>query len=96
MSRLTGLSKPKLGLASAGLLMTPEEFDAVTNYDERYSYELIDGVLVVTPIPAEAESDPNEELGVMLRNFQSNHPLGKAIDLTLSERYVRVGNNRRR
>jgi len=35
MSRLTNLPKPKLGLASAGTLMTPEEFDAVTDYDER-------------------------------------------------------------
>jgi hypothetical protein len=37
MSRLPRLRKPKLGLASAGTLMTPEEFDAVTDYDERYS-----------------------------------------------------------
>ena len=56
--------------------MTPEEFDAVTAYDERYAYELINGVLVVTPIPSEAESDPNEELGVMLRTHQANHPRG--------------------
>ena len=87
---------PKLGLASAGMLMTSEEFDAVTDYDERYAYELIQGVLVVTPIPSEAESDPNEELGVWLRNHQSNHPQGSMIDLTLAERYVRTLQNRRR
>ena len=78
------------------MLMTPEEFDAVTDYDERFVYELVQGVLVVTPIPSEAESDPNEELGVWLRNHQSNHPQGAAIDLTLAERYVRLPNHRRR
>ena len=90
------LRKPTLGARSAGTLMTPEEFDAVTEYDERYSYELIEGVLVVSPIPSEAESDPNEELGVMLRNYRANHPRGSVIDLTLSERYVRTLNSRRR
>ena len=68
MSRLSTPRKHKLSLASAGMLMTPEEFDAVTECDERYAYELVSGVLVVTPIPSEAESDPNEELGVMFMN----------------------------
>ncbi|MGO9467146.1 MAG: hypothetical protein ACLQVF_23635 [Isosphaeraceae bacterium] len=63
MSQLSPPRKLKLGLASAGMLMTPEEFDAVTRYDERYRYELIKEVLVVTRLPAEAESDPNDELG---------------------------------
>jgi Uma2 family endonuclease len=88
--------KPKLSAASTGTLMTPEEFDAVTDYDERYSYELLEGVLVVSPIPSEAESDPNEELGVMLRNYRANHPRGSVIDLTLSERHVRTLKSRRR
>jgi len=96
MSTLSSPPTPRLGLASAGMLMTSEEFDAVTDYDERYAYELIYGVLVVTPIPSEAESDPNEELGVWLRNHQTNHPQGSVIDLTLAERYVRTPNNRRR
>jgi hypothetical protein len=47
MSRLPRLRKPKLSLASAGALMTAEEFDAVTDYDDRYYYELLEGVLVV-------------------------------------------------
>jgi hypothetical protein len=34
MSRLSTPWKSKLGLASAGMLMTPEEFDAVTLYDD--------------------------------------------------------------
>jgi Uma2 family endonuclease len=96
MSRPSSPRKLKLGLASAGMLMTPEEFDAVTAYDERYGYELINGVLVVTPIPSESESDPNEELGVMLRNYRANHPQGASLDLTLPERYVRLAGSRRR
>lgn len=34
-----------LGLELNGTLMTPEEFDAVEEYDEDYRYELIHGVL---------------------------------------------------
>jgi Uma2 family endonuclease len=86
----------KLGLASAVMIMTPEEFDAVTDYDDRYRYELIKGVLVVSPVPSEAESDLNEELGVMLRCYQAGHANGRALDSTLPERYVRVPDGRRR
>jgi Uma2 family endonuclease len=76
--------------------MTPEEFDAITHFDERYRYELVHGVLVVNPIPVEAESDPNEELGYLLRNYKKHHPQGSALDKTLQERYIRTGDSRRR
>jgi hypothetical protein len=46
-----------IGLDSAGMLISPDEFDAITDYDELYSYELIHGILVVTPLPFEAGSD---------------------------------------
>jgi Uma2 family endonuclease len=85
-----------LGLDLAGTLMTPDEFDAVEEYDHRYCYELINGVLVVTPLPLEAEADPNEELGRLLRNYQADHPQGSALDKTLQERIVRTRTNRRR
>src|SRR5688572_6939887 len=87
---------PKLGPDAAGLLMTPEEFDAITDYDDQYRYELIRGVLVVTPIPLEAESDPNEELGHWLRTYRDDHPMGSVLDKTLPERYVRTVPSRRR
>jgi hypothetical protein len=48
--------EPELGPESAGLLMTPEEFDPVQEYDENYRYELVRGVLVVTPIPHPAHA----------------------------------------
>jgi Uma2 family endonuclease len=87
---------PKLRRSSNGMLMTPEEFDAVTDYDDRYSYELIHGVVIVNPIPAESESDPNEELGHLLRSYKENHPEGSALDATLSERYIAIGDSRRK
>lgn len=87
---------PRIGLASAGMPMTPEEFDAIGDYDDNYDYELINGVLVVTPIPLEEESEPNEELGYWLRRYRDDHPEGGRLDLTLAERHVRVGSNRRR
>lgn len=83
-----------IGPEDNGLLMTPEEFDAITEYDENYRYELINGVLIVNAIPGPAERDPNEELGRLLRNYQDEH-LG-VFDKTLSEEYIRVGNSRRR
>ena len=76
-----------------GSLMTAAEFDrAEANPDWRY--ELINGVLIVTPIPLRDESDPNEELGHWLRTYRDNHPKTKAF--TLAEQYVHVGENRRR
>ncbi len=68
----------------------PADLDAVTTYDERHGHELISGVVAGTPIPSEAESDPDEELGVMLRNYRANHSQGTTLDLTLPERQGRV------
>src|SRR5687768_12445994 len=60
-----------IGLATAGTLMTPEEFDAIdlAQCNELYKYELINGVLVVTPTPDEAERGPNEVLAYLLRTY---------------------------
>ena len=85
-----------LGRRSNGMLMTPSEFDAATDFDELYGYELIHGVLIVSPLPAESERDPNEELGHILRTYKSDHPAGSALDKTLSEQYVRLPDSRRR
>ena len=70
----------KFGLESNGILMTPEEFDDsdAEDFDQNWSYELINGVLVVSPIPFRQETDPNEELGRLLRNYQEDHAHGKA------------------
>jgi Uma2 family endonuclease len=85
-----------IGPDSAGLRMTPEEFDAIEDFDESCRYELIDGVLVVNPIPLEAEADPNDTLGYLLHDYRRRHPNGRALDKTLPERHIRVGKIRRR
>ena len=42
-----------LGPALAGTLMSPQEFDGADAADENFKYELIQGMLVVTPPPLE-------------------------------------------
>ncbi|MFI5459516.1 MAG: Uma2 family endonuclease [Isosphaerales bacterium] len=96
MSVTQVVSPPQLGPASAGVLMTPEEFDAVEEWDDEYRYELIHGVLVVSPPPLEQEADPNEVLGYLLRRYRDDHPQGSALDKTLPERFIRTETSRRR
>jgi Uma2 family endonuclease len=78
--------------------MTPQEFDETPEWawDDRYRYELIRGVLVVAPPAGNAEVDPNDELGHLLRKHQEEHALGSVIDLTLPEQTLPVGGDRRR
>jgi Uma2 family endonuclease len=83
------------GPASNGISMTPAEFDRA-EFERGWRYELIRGVLVVSPTPLEEERDPNEELGYLLRRYRETHPRGKALDKTLSEQTVITGENRRR
>lgn len=80
----------------AGTLMTLEEFDAMKTWKPGWRYELIHGVLIVTPLPLEGEVDPNEELGHWLRNYQESDPEGKYLDCTLFERTVKTRRSRRR
>jgi Uma2 family endonuclease len=84
-----------IGLESAGILMTPEEFDGIGEYDESYRYELIHGVLVVNSIPLPEESGPNELLGYYLLSYKLLHPEGTALSETLPQQYVRVTCGRR-
>lgn len=84
-----------LGPRDAGVPMSLDEFEAA-DYEPGYRYELIHGVLVVSPAPLEEERDANEELGRWLRNYQESHPQGKALDLTLPEHNLRtIAQNRR-
>jgi Uma2 family endonuclease len=96
MSATTAEPKLVVGPELAGTLMTPEEFDAVEDFDPAYRYELIHGVLVVAPIPQEAEVGPNEWLGHQLLIYHEQHPQGGCLDATLPERYVRTSTGRRR
>ncbi|MBY0527586.1 MAG: Uma2 family endonuclease [Gemmataceae bacterium] len=84
-----------LGPECNGFLLTACEFDRA-DFINGWRYELLNGVLIVTPIPSDGEVDPNEELGHWLRNYRERHPEGLALDATLPERYVFLGDNRRR
>src|SRR5262245_46401944 len=75
------------------MLMTPEEFDQVEDYDEDYQYELVHGVLVVNPLPLPQETGPNELLGHLLYSYQEQFP--GCLDDTLPQQYVRTRTGRR-
>ena len=90
-------TKPiRLSRRSNGMELPPEEFDAITRWDPAYRYELIHGVVIVSPIPAEGEARPNDELAFLLRLYQHQHPSDGVIDDTLPERYVYLADGSRR
>jgi len=78
--------------------MTPWQFDATPEsaWDHRYRYELVNAVLIVTPPVSDAEADPNDELGHLLRTYKESHPQGRVLDRTMPERTVPGTPNRRR
>jgi Uma2 family endonuclease len=88
----------RIGPRTAGALMSAEEFDSQpgSRWVEGYRYELINGVLVVSPAPLISERDPNEELGHLLRTYRDTHPAGGALDATVPEQTISVGDQRRR
>ncbi|WZO98499.1 Uma2 family endonuclease [Isosphaeraceae bacterium EP7] len=85
-----------ISLDLAGTLMTPEEFDSAEDWDEFYAYELIGGVLIVSPSPSPMERGSTDFLGTILNLYQWQHPQGSALDATLPEHTIRSGRNRRR
>ncbi len=95
---IAGRARRRVGPRSAGLLMTPEEFDALpgSRLVGGYRYELIRGILIVTPAPGNAEIDPNQYLGYLLLMHQEGHPDGSIIDKTLPEQTLATAANRRR
>ncbi|MBW3598707.1 MAG: Uma2 family endonuclease [Planctomycetes bacterium] len=86
----------QLGRDDNGMLMTPEEFDAVEDWEEGFRYELVRGVLVVNPPPSIGELNPNDELGYLLRSYRDRHPQGAAINDTTPEFTIRTSTGRRR
>jgi Uma2 family endonuclease len=81
------------GPYSAATLMTSREFDRA-EFEEGWRYELINGRLIVSPIPLENERDPNEELGYLLRTYWQHYP--DRLNGTLFEQTVKVNDDRRR
>jgi Uma2 family endonuclease len=86
----------RIGPGSAGLLMTPEQFDALQPDEFRrgYRYEIIKGVLVVSPRPGMGGRIPNDELGYLIRLYRDTPPHGAIIDGTAPEQIVAATNRR--
>lgn len=85
----------RLGPRSAGILLSAAEFDRA-RFRRGWRYELINGVLVVSPSPSRKERHPNEYLGVLLVRYQEDHPQGSTLDLTLPEETIETKQDRRR
>lgn len=79
----------------AGITMTPEEFDNA-DFERGFRFELIRGVVVVSPMTSPLERGPNELLGYWLLDYQIRHPRGSVLDGTLSENDIFIGDERRR
>ena len=91
-----GEAPQRLDAHCAGVPMTPAEFDAADDYDENFRYELIRGILVVSPIPSRPHEKVIDRLGYRLQKYELEHPNGSAIDETLPGRYVLVPDGTRR
>lgn len=85
----------RLGPECAGMQMTHAEFDAVDDWDPNYRYELLHGILVVSPAPSPGERSPNGVLEYLLRNYQRECP-DSTMDDTLFEHDVRTSAGTRR
>lgn len=94
MSLAEVLTPDFIGPDCNGMPMTPDEFDAIEDWDEGYRYELVNGVLIVVPPAGAGERSPNDELARTFLNYQDQHP--GVIDDTLSEQTLRTTPNRRR
>ena len=95
LSEISLVAPPsRLSADDNGIILTAEQFDSIEEFDDEFNYELIHGVVIVTPFASLAERDPNEELGRLLRNYQDKHP--GVLDKTVFEQYVRTPDTRRR
>ena len=86
----------RIGPESNGMLMTPEEFDAIEDWDERYRYELFNGVLIVSAAPSPRERGPNAMFDYWLWRYHDDHPEGAAMDDTLPEHDLKTSIGTRR
>jgi len=87
---------PRLDAHSNGTLMSPEEFDEVTDWDSDYRYELIQGVVIVSPAPGGGERSSNDFLGAWLRRYLEARQKEAPFDETLPEQYLALPSGSRR
>jgi Uma2 family endonuclease len=77
--------------------MSPQTFDRLRpeRFEPGYRYEVINGVLVVSPYPGPGERSPNDYLGYLLTQYREGQQEGSVIDDTLPEQTVAATNRRR-
>ena len=80
-----------LGPESMALVLSKDEFLAIDEYDDRYRYELIHGVVVVSPYPGPGERGPNGVLEHWLWSYHEASPQLSKLDGTLSEQAIDTG-----
>ena len=84
-----------LGPEHNGIVMRPEDVDAVEECDRFYQYELIAGRVLVRPLPGAAQRAATDRLGYWLLTWRDSHPQGWLLDDTLYHQLVKVGADRR-
>jgi Uma2 family endonuclease len=77
--------------------MTLKEFDSTPSWRWKrgYRYELINGVLVVTPPPDIGQRGPNDVVGHWLFQYKEAHPHGSNLDWTTHEHEIATRTTRR-
>ncbi len=82
IAAVRGRTEPQYG----GLRITTEEFQQLD--DDGYRYELVDGVVTVTPSPTPQHQDALREILVQIDMYLRGHPEGKVfpeLDVCLGE-----------
>jgi Uma2 family endonuclease len=79
----------------AGRRMTPEEFDEA-DFEEGWRYELIEGILVVSPIPKMPSRGMGSKLVQRLENYCEQRGKGIEFLTVFQEHEVRIANGARR
>jgi Uma2 family endonuclease len=86
----------RLGPNDNGVVLSPAEYDAIAHWDSAFRYELVNGVLVVSPPAGFGERPPNDYLGHLLWQYGESHAFGSQLNGTAPEQEIPCGPNRRR
>ncbi len=86
----------RIGPGSAGLLIAPQEFDALQSWQfaRGNRYERINGFLVVSPARGIGERNPSDYLSNLHDVSTETHSNGSAIDETVAEQTIATTTNR--
>jgi Uma2 family endonuclease len=97
MSAIESPREKWIGADSAGVRMTPEEFDSFEEgeWDELYRYELVNGVLVVRELESDEICDLNQRLGNEFWLWMRNEDRAHEQFRTLPNRYLYLKRSRR-